>query len=182
MLYTFMKVKIFELQGQNNMDKLDISLIVSILSCSLVGGFIFTYAVVVMPGLSKLNDKDFLRAFQVTDAVIQNKQPLFIFTWIGSIIAMLTTILVSLLSVELQETWLIFLIGFAYLLGVQGITIAIHIPLNNHIQKVKLEELNDETLANERLKFETRWNFFNYIRTSIAILVSVLLLIVLTIR
>ena len=164
------------------MDKLDISLIVSILSCSLVGGFIFTYAVVVMPGLSKLNDKDFLRAFQVTDAVIQNKQPLFIFTWIGSIIAMLTTILVSLLSVELQETWLIFLIGFAYLLGVQGITIAIHIPLNNHIQKVKLEELNDETLANERLKFETRWNFFNYIRTSIAILVSVLLLIVLTIR
>ena len=164
------------------MDLLDISLIFSILSCSLVGGFIFTYAIVVMPGLSKLNDKDFLRAFQVTDAVIQNKQPLFMFTWIGSIVAMLTTILVSLVSVGLPETWLILLIGVAYLLGVQGITISIHIPLNNHIQKVKIEELNDETLANERLKFETRWNFFNYIRTSIAISVSVLMLILLTIR
>ena len=164
------------------MDVLDISLIFSILSCSLVGGFIFTYAIVVMPGLSKLNDKDFLRAFQVTDAVIQNKQPLFMFTWIGSIVAMLTTILVSLVSVGLPETWLILLIGVAYLLGVQGITVAIHIPLNNHIQKVKIEELNDETLANERLKFETRWNFFNYIRTSIAISVSVLMLILLTIR
>ena len=164
------------------MDVLDISLIFSILSCSLVGGFIFTYAIVVMPGLSKLNDKDFLRAFQVTDAVIQNKQPLFMFTWIGSIVAMLTTILVSLASVGLQETWLILLIGVAYLLGVQGITISIHIPLNNHIQKVKIEELNDETLANERLKFETRWNFFNYIRTSIAIFVSVIMLILLTIR
>ena len=164
------------------MDVLDISLIFSILSCSLVGGFIFTYAIVVMPGLSKLNDKDFLRAFQVTDAVIQNKQPLFMFTWIGSIVAMLTTILVSLVSVGLPETWLILLIGVAYLLGVQGITISIHIPLNNHIQKVKIEELNDETLANERLKFETRWNFFNYIRTSIAISVSVLMLILLTIR
>ena len=164
------------------MDVLDISLIFSILSCSLVGGFIFTYAIVVMPGLSKLNDKDFLRAFQVTDAVIQNKQPLFMFTWIGSIVAMLTTILVSLVSVGLPETWLILLIGVAYLLGVQGITISIHIPLNNHIQKVKIEELNDETLANERLKFETRWNFFNYIRTSIAIFVSVIMLIVLTIR
>ena len=141
------------------MDLLDISLIFSILSCSLVGGFIFTYAIVVMPGLSKLNDKDFLRAFQVTDAVIQNKQPLFMFTWIGSIVAMLTTILVSLVSVGLPETWLILLIGVAYLLGVQGITIAIHIPLNNNIQKVKIEELNDETLANERLKFEKRWNF-----------------------
>ena len=164
------------------MDVLDISLIFSILSCSLVGGFIFTYAIVVMPGLSKLNDKDFLRAFQVTDTIIQNKQPLFMFTWIGSIVAMLTTILVSLVSVGLPETWLILLIGVAYLLGVQGITIAIHIPLNNHIQKVKIEGLNDETLANERLKFETRWNFFNYIRTSIAISVSVLMLILLTIR
>ena len=71
---------------------------------------------------------------------------------------------------------------FTYLLGVQGITVAIHIPLNNHIQKVKIEELNDETIADERLKFETRWNFFNYIRTSIAISVSVLMLILLTIR
>ena len=151
------------------MDVLDISLIFSILSCSLVGGFIFTYAVVVMPGLSKLNDKDFLRAFQVTDAVIQNKQPLFMFTWIGSIVAMLTTLLVSLVSVGLPETWLILLIGVAYLLGVQGITVAIHIPLNNHIQKIEIDALNNDTLANERLKFETRWNFFNYIRTSIAL-------------
>ena len=162
------------------MDVLDISLILSILSCSLVGGFIFTYAIVVMPGLSNLNDKDFLRAFQVTDTIIQNNQPLFMFTWIGSIVAMLIAILVSLISVGLSETWLIVLIGVAYLLGVQGITVAIHIPLNNHIHNVKIEELNDGTLADERLKFETKWNFFNYIRTSIAISVSVLLLILLT--
>ena len=164
------------------MDLLDISLIFSILSCSLVGGFIFTYAIVVMPGLSDLNDKDFLRAFQKTDAIIQNNQPIFMFTWIGSIVAMLTTILVSLVSVGLSETWLIVLVGVAYLLGVQGITVAIHIPLNNHIQKVKIEELNDKTLADERLKFETKWNFFNNIRTVVAISVSLLLLILLSLR
>jgi uncharacterized membrane protein len=164
------------------MDLLDISLIFSILFCSLVGGFIFTYAIVVMPGLSNLNDKDFLRAFQVTDAIIQNKQPLFLFIWIGSIVAILTTVLVALLIVGLKETWLIVLIGIAYLLGVQGITIAIHIPLNNHIQKLKIQEQNDKTLADERLKFETKWNFFNTIRTGIAISVSGLLLILLAIR
>ena len=164
------------------MDLLDISLIFSILFCSLVGGFIFTYAIVVMPGLSNLNDKDFLRAFQVTDAIIQNKQPLFLFTWIGSIVAILTTVLVSLLIVGLKETWLIVLIGVVYLLGVQGTTIAIHIPLNNQIQKVEIEEQNDKTLADERLKFETKWNFFNNIRTVIAISVSAMLLILLTIR
>ena len=164
------------------MDVLDILLIFSILSCSLVGGFIFTYAIIVMPGLSNLNDKDFLRAFQVTDAVIQNKQPLFMFTWIGSIVAMLTTILVSLVSVGLSETWLILLIAAAYFLGVQVIMVAIHIPLNNHIQKVKTEELNDKMLADERLKFETKWNFYNNIRTVFAIFVSLCMLILLGVR
>ena len=161
---------------------LDISLIFSILSCSLVGGFIFTYAIVVMPGLSKLNDKDFLRAFQVTDAVIQNNQPLFMFTWIGSIVAILTTIAASLLTLGLLEAWLIILVGAAYLLGVQGITVAIHIPLNNHIQKLNIEELNDKTLTDERLKFETKWNFFNKIRTGIAISASLLMLTQLGLR
>ncbi|MDA9673588.1 DUF1772 domain-containing protein [Paracoccaceae bacterium] len=164
------------------MDVLDLSLILSILSCSLVSGFIFTYAIVVMPGLSNLNNRDFLRAFQVTDAIIQNKQPLFMFTWVGSILAVLATILVSLVSIGFADCWLIVLVSFVYLLGVQGITVAIHIPLNNHIQRIKIENLNDEALANERLKFETKWNFFNYIRTGIAISVSVLLITILTIR
>ena len=47
-------------------------LIVSTLLCALVTGFIFTYAVVLMPGFAKLDDRDFIRAFQVTDGVIQN--------------------------------------------------------------------------------------------------------------
>ena len=59
------------------MDFLDIAIIFLILLCSLLSGFIFTYGIVDMPGLSNLNEKNFLKAFQVTDAVIQNKQLLF---------------------------------------------------------------------------------------------------------
>ena len=169
------------------MDLLDVALIFSILSCSLVGGFIFTYAIVVMPGLSSLSDKDFLRAFQVTDAIIQDNQPLFMFTWVGSMVAMFMMIVVSSVGVELAEAWPIVLISVAYLVGVQGITAAFHIPLNNHIQNLIIEDLNDETLADEtladeRLKFEAKWNFFNYIRTGIALSVSFLLLIILSLR
>ncbi len=164
------------------MGLLDISLIFSILFCSLVGGFIFTYAIVVMPGLSELSDKDFIRAFQVTDTIIQNNQPVFMFTWIGSIVALLTTILISMVSVGLSEAWLVIIIGAAYLLGVQGITVAIHIPLNNHIQKIKIEELTDKVLTEERSKFETKWNVFNNIRTGVAISVMLLLLILLSLR
>ena len=164
------------------MDLLDISLIFSITLCSLVSGFIFTYAIIVMPGLSNLNDKEFIRAFQVTDAVIQNNQPIFMLTWIGSIVSLLSTILTSIISFGLSETWLVVLFSVVYLLGVQGITIAIHIPLNNQIQKVLIEELNDESIKEERLKFERKWNFFNNIRTSFSILVTLLQLIILSLR
>lgn len=164
------------------MDLLDITLIFSILFCSLVSGFIFTYAIVVMPGLSNLNNKDFLRAFQVTDAVIQNKQPLFMFIWIGSIVSILTTILVSLVNIGLSKAWPIVLIGIVYLLVVQGITITIHIPLNNHIQNIKIEKLNEKPITDERINFEKRWNFFNYIRTAVAISTTFSLLIILSLR
>ena len=164
------------------MDLLDITLIFSIVFCSLVSGFIFTYAVVVMPGLSNLNNKNFLRAFQVTDAVIQNKQPLFMFIWIGSIVVILSTIVVSLVSIGLSKAWLIVLIGIVYLFGVHGITVTIHIPLNNHIQNINIEKLNEKSIADERINFEKRWNFFNYIRTAVAISTSFSLLIILSLR
>ena len=156
-------------------------LFLSILSCSLVTGFIFTYAIIVMPGLSKLSDKEFLKAFQVTDAVIQNKQPIFMVIWVGSIVSVLSLILISIIYVGLSETWLIVLVALIYLLGVQGITILIHLPLNNQIQKLNLEKLKDENLRDERLNFENKWNFFNNIRTTIAFFVSLTLLIFLTI-
>ena len=156
-------------------------LFLSILSCSLVTGFIFTYAIIVMPGLSKLSDKEFLKAFQVTDAVIQNKQPIFMLIWVGSIVSVLSLIFISIVYVGLSETWLIVLVALIYLMGVQGITILIHLPLNNQIQKLNLEKLNDENLKNERLNFENKWNFFNNIRTTIAFFVSLTLLIFLTI-
>ena len=76
---------------------------------------------------------------------------------------------------DCSDCWCLFI-------GVQGITAAIHIPLNNHIQKVKTEDLDNQTLADVRLKFEAKWNFFNYVRTGIALSVSLFLLIILSLR
>ena len=44
--------------------------------CSLVAGFLFAFAVVVMPGIRHLGDREFLLAFQEMDGVIQRGQPL----------------------------------------------------------------------------------------------------------
>ena len=147
-------------------------LIVSTLLCALVTGFIFTYAVVVMPGFAKLDDRDFIRAFQVTDGVIQNNQPLFMLAWVGSIVSVVATMILGFIELHGIERWTVFAIGFVYLLGVQGITIRVHLPLNNRLQRLEIDEMDPESLSKERNKFETRWNYFNNIRTLIAFAVS----------
>ena len=157
-------------------------LLVSALLCALVTGFIFTYAVVVMPGLAKLGDKDFIRAFQVTDGIIQDNQPLFMLVWVGSIISVLCTMLTAFITLSGVESWLIIEIGAIYLLGVQGITISIHLPLNNHLQRLNVDDLNAASLHDERVMFENRWTYFNRIRTAIAFSVTLILLIIITMR
>lgn len=65
-----------------------LALMVSVLLCSLVAGFVFAFAVVVMPGIANLGDGEFLRDFQEVDRVIQNNQPVFLLVWIGSVVAL----------------------------------------------------------------------------------------------
>ena len=143
------------------MEILNISLFFSTLLCSLVTGFILTYAIVVMPGLSKLDDKEFIKAFQVTDGIIQNNQPIFILIWVGSIISVVSTIIISIFTLGILEGWKIIFVSLVYLIGVQAITIIIHLPLNRRIQKIDINSTNLQSLNEERINFETKWNYFN---------------------
>ena len=137
------------------MEILNISLFFSTLLCSLVTGFILTYAIVVMPGLSKLDDKEFIKAFQVTDGIIQNNQPIFILIWVGSIISVVSTIIISIFTLGLLEGWKIIFVSLVYLIGVQAITIIIHLPLNRRIQNIDINSTNLQSLNEERKNFET---------------------------
>jgi uncharacterized membrane protein len=159
------------------MEILNISLFFSTLLCSLVTGFILTYAIVVMPGLSKLDDKEFIKAFQVTDGIIQNNQPIFILIWVGSIISVVSTIIISIFTLGILEGWKIIFVSLVYLIGVQAITIIIHLPLNRRIQKIDINSTNLQSLNEERKNFETKWNYFNNIRTVIAFLVTLFFLL-----
>ena len=156
----------------------DLSLVLSTLLCALVAGFLFAYAIVVMPGIKTLDDKGFIKAFQVTDGVIQNNQPLFLFVWIGSAVVLLVCFVTGFSVLEGLDFWLLSVATIAYLLGVQVSTIVIHLPLNNRLQRYDVEAMNDDELRQVRLGFEPRWNRSNQIRTVIASCVSLLLIIV----
>jgi uncharacterized membrane protein len=132
-----------------------------------------------MPGFSKLNDKDFIRAFQVTDNIIQNNQPLFMLIWIGSILSVISTIVFSIFNINADYSIFIIVTGFFYLIGVQGLTISIHIPLNNNIQKIDVDKEDKLKLNEVRKEFEIKWNYYNRIRTVVAFTVTTLLMLIL---
>ena len=158
---------------------LQLSLIVTTLLCSLVAGFLFAFAFVVMPGIRKLNDREFSRAFQVIDLVIQNNQPVFILVWVGSIISLVASTLLGINQLEGAERLLLILITLVYLLGVQLPTALINIPLNKRLQSLDVETMSGPELSDARYQFEPRWNLSNRYRTAFATLASILLIILL---
>lgn len=163
------------------MEYFQIALILATFLCSLVAGFVFAFAVVVMPGIKSLNDAEFIRAFQRMDGIIQNNQPVFGVVWIGSVIALIIAAAMGVGHLDATGRWLLLVSTFAYLVGVQLPTFTINIPLNNRLQSLDVDSMEGSAQRAAREGFEARWIRWNAIRTVIACLVS-LLLIVLALR
>ncbi len=155
------------------------TLILATILCSLVAGFLFAFAVVVMPGIRSLNDREFIRAFQVMDRVIQNNQPIFMLVWLGSVVALLASAVLGIGQLDGAGRLLIIFAALAYLLGVQLPTVTINVPLNNQLQSLDVDAMNETTQKEARKDFEPRWNQWNSIRTIFASLASALLIILL---
>ena len=147
--------------------------------CSLVAGLLFAFAAVVMPGIKRLDNGDFIRSFQVMDRVIQNNQPLFVVVWVGSVLALLTAAVLGLWELSGANRLLLAITALIYLIGVQLPTITINIPLNNALQKLDVGRMDDTTRKRARDVFEPRWNRWNVIRAVGASLTSVLLVLLL---
>jgi uncharacterized membrane protein len=160
------------------MEPLHVALMLSIILCSLVAGLLFGFAIVVMPGIAKLNDKGFLSAFKHMDEIIQNNQPLFILVWAGSILSIIITLILGIMNLIGTQIYILILASILYLVGVQLPTFRFNIPLNNSLQNLDIESLDESEAALCRVDFETPWNRWNRIRTVNAILaVSMLLLL-----
>lgn len=156
-----------------------LALTLSTFLCSLVAGFLFAYAIVVMPGIKHLNDKAFIRAFQVTDRIIQNNHPVFMLVWVGSAIALIVSALYGTTRLAGLDFYLLACAAIAYVVGVQVPTIVINLPLNNKLQSIDVDASSETDIKAARNDFESRWNRSNLIRTVIAACVSALLIVLL---
>lgn len=154
-------------------------LVVAALLCSLVAGFLFAFAVVVMPGIRSLGNREFLRAFQVMDRIIQRGQPLFGLVWLGSVLALIGGVALGMRHTAGADRLLLIVAGGVYLVGVQVPTFRTNIPLNNELQALSVDRVDDATCQAARARFEPRWIRWNTIRTAMAAVAAGMLLIVL---
>lgn len=158
---------------------LEVVSLLAALLVALVAGLLLIFAVVVMPGLATLDDGGFLRAFKAIDRVIQDSQPVFVLVWGGSIVAVLAAAALAATQSSGSIRVLVLTASAIYLLGVQALTFVNNIPLNNRLQRYDLDSMTADELAAARASFEPRWNRWNQLRTLVACLSSVLLLVAL---
>lgn len=149
-----------------------VALVLATFLCSLVAGFVFAFAVVVMPGIRRLGNGEFIRAFQAMDGIIQNNQPVFMVVWIGSVIALIVAAVFGIGYLDAAGRWLLIIAAAVYLLGVQLPTFAVNIPLNNRLQSLDVDAMNEADRVAAREAFEAPWNRWNTIRTILSCLVS----------
>lgn len=162
------------------MDLFTLLLIITTLLCGLTAGLVFTFALIVMPGIKSFPDKEFIQAFQKMDLIIQNNNPLFMLVWVGSVLSVIATLVLGINTKEGLELILLIAASAIYLLGVQLPTGVINVPLNNKLQTYVTESEDDKELQIARSEFENRWNRSNIIRTIFSVISVSLFLILLS--
>ena len=154
-------------------------LILAAFLCSLVAGFLFAFAGVVMPGIHRFDDGAFIRAFQAIDGVIQDNQPLFLIVWVGSMPVLLAAAVLAGWALDGADRVLVMFAAAVYLFCVQLPTFAFNIPLNNALQKLDVGAMNEAARSRARDEFEAPWNRWNAFRTGCASVTSFSLLLLL---
>ena len=161
------------------MDFLLMGLVIATLLVSLVAGFLWAFSSVVMPGIARLSDREFVRAFQELDGIIQRGNPLFFLIWAGSAVVLLVVAVAGVVLLQGVPRTLLLCAAGVYLLAVQLPTATINIPLNNALHSCDANDQAANAVGDARAAFEARWNHWNRRRTLAAGLAAILLLLTL---
>lgn len=152
-------------------------LTLSILFTGLTAGLCFTWSNAVTPGLGRLDDLGFLKAFQAMNRSILN--PIFIIVFMSPYLLLFINAFVF--KDTNQITFTSYLVAaILFFTGVGLVTFFKNVPLNEILDKTVLETASNVELAELRKTFEQPWNRWHMIRTvcsftSFALLVTGLL-------
>ncbi len=152
-----------------------IILMLTTFSLGLMAGLLYSWSISVTPGLAKVSDENYLRAFQSMNRAILN--PAFFICFIGLVILLPLLSWLYYKSPVSAEFWFILSATILYMAGVMAVTFFGNVPINNTLEVLEIESLSLEQIASFRLGFESKWNNLNMIRTICSSLSFVLLII-----
>ena len=149
-----------------------IILILSVLFTGLSAGLCFTWTNAVTPGIGRLDNISFLKAFQAMNRAIINGQ--FMIVFMGPTILLFVN--TYLFRYNSTAFWIFLVAAILFFVGVGLVTVFGNVPLNEILDKSNLEALSKVELQELRNKFEQPWNRLHMIRT-LSSLISFVLLI-----
>ncbi|MDV7140183.1 DUF1772 domain-containing protein [Maribacter sp. TH_r10] len=138
-------------------------LTLSILFTGLTAGLCFTWSNSVTPGLGRLDDLGFLKAFQAMNRAILN--PSFLIVFIGPCLLLFVNAFVFKNTNKFAFTSYL-IAAVLFFIGVGLVTVFKNVPLNEILDKTVLDTASNVELAELRKTFEKAWNRWHIIRTA----------------
>ncbi|MCG6190058.1 anthrone oxygenase family protein [Maribellus maritimus] len=154
-------------------------LIITIIFSGLMAGLFYSWSISVTPGLAKINNVSYLRAFQSMNRAIIN--PLFFVVFFGLVILLPLLSYLSYQTSISNQFWYVIFATILYFVGIMGVTIGGNVPLNNALEALQIESMTPEQMDEFRKSFESKWNRLNLIRT-ISSTITFLLLVIACVR
>lgn len=151
-----------------------IILILATLASGLIAGLFYAWTISVTPGLKRIGDEHYLRAFQAMNRAILN--PVFFIFFFGLVILLPLLCYLNFSSPLSGRFWIITAATIIYMAGIMAVTIFGNVPMNNSLEVLHIESMNARDMSLFRDNFENTWNRLNMIRT-ISSAISFLLLI-----
>lgn len=147
--------------------------LLAMLATGLIGGLYLTMDNTILPGLEKLDDKEYFRLFHRVGQVIHN--PFYNILLFGAHLAQLLACILSFLSEDSMEIYFLALATVIYGLGVIWVSIRWIVPLHVELAARAANKGLEEN-GEFRETFRHRWKRYNRIRLTAAAISFLLLL------
>lgn len=142
----------------------------------LMAGLFYAFNVAVVPGLRNATATQHIAAMQGINAKIQN--PIFFLSFFGPTLLLP---LAAYLHRDKPEFAMLVLAAGLFMVGANGITIAVHIPLNEALDKVEVSQISEaeaEPIRTDYQGSDSRWMRWHTVRTLTTTASAALVLIV----
>ncbi|MGX9788524.1 anthrone oxygenase family protein [Mycobacterium sp. MMS18-G62] len=148
--------------------------IAAILS-AVAGGMMYAFSTFVMRGLDRTGPVDAITAMRGINAEA-NSNAAFLLAYFGATILALVVGVIAVIQLRQPgSVWL--LVGAILAIVGAIITMAVNVPLNNHLDTVNPVGLSPADAAREWQAYFSTWTAWNHVRTATGVIAAALMLV-----